>query len=72
MPYLYITYKDYENSPRPHLGMSWRSGRYKRVFSVLERSAARAQMSKIESQGRRWGRVAVVNRSEEPMPEERS
>jgi hypothetical protein len=64
MDHLYITWKDYENGPVGHLGLSWRSGRYKKTFTVLEKAKARAQVSKIESSGRRWGRVAVVNRSE--------
>lgn len=65
MAYLYITYKDYENGPAGHLGLSWRSGRHKRTFTADNqgKALARAKVSQIESAGKRWGRVAIVNRA---------
>jgi len=62
---LYITWKDFENGPKGHLGLSWRSGRHKRTFVADNegKRLARAKVSAIESAGRRWGRVAVVNRA---------
>lgn len=65
---LVVRWKDYENAPAPHLGMSWRSGRCKVTFPTTSagRRSAETRMRKIEGAGRRWGRVAVIYREEQP------
>lgn len=56
----YVTWKDfYDDSGRPPaLGMSTRAGHSKRAYTSVQ--AARREMRRLESVGRRWGRTAVV------------
>ena len=64
---LHITWKDFENGPKGHLGHSWRSGRSKITYptSSAGRRSAQAMVKRIETVGRKWGRVAVINRQEQ-------